>query len=64
MKNKNNKEKFSNNEILIYGILFVIFLMVSIIFFPNNAFLEGLLPTLGLLIGLWIIKVLRKKKNK
>lgn len=61
---EDKKMRFSNKEFWIIGIPLGSFVLVSRIFFPNDIFLGGLLPTIGLLLGFWIVKFLRKSNKK
>ena len=61
MQNHNNKREYSNKEILIIGFSLGIPYLLASWFFPRNALLNGLFAAVGLLIGLFIVKLLRKK---
>ena len=58
-----NKTKYTNKEILIIGIFLGVFYLSSKIISENNPLVVGLFAALGLIIGIWIVKLLRKKRK-
>ena len=55
--------KIKARELWIIGFSLGIFFLIARIFSPNSIIIGGLAPILGLFIGSWIVKLLRKKQK-